>query len=63
MLKIAMVVKAVSVSRLPPRATDITANITNVMAGENILRALAIPTSGYTYLSILYSAPGIPEAL
>lgn len=42
MLKMAMVVKAVSVSRLPPRATDISANITSVIAGENIPRALAI---------------------
>jgi hypothetical protein len=48
MLKIAMVVNAVSVSKWPPRATDIRDEITSVMAGENIPRALAIFTLDYT---------------
>lgn len=47
MLKMAMVVKAVSVSRLRPRAPDITAKMTSVIAGENIPSALAILKSAY----------------
>jgi hypothetical protein len=37
-----MVVNAVSVSKLRPRAPDITAKMTSVIAGENIPSALAI---------------------
>ena len=41
MPKTAAAVNVVSVSRLRPLASDVTANIASVMAGENIPRALA----------------------
>ena len=41
MLRMAIVVNAVAVSRLLPLATDIAANRTRVMAGEKIPSAFA----------------------
>lgn len=65
MLRMAMVVKAVSVRRLPPIA-DIAAKNASVMAGENIPSALAVNKHVSTYNNSAVDTvfvTGLPDAL
>ena len=48
MLKMAIVVNSVSVSRLRPQIADIIAKVINVIDGEKIPSALATLTLAYT---------------